>query len=83
MSEAQQEQLGKDIMNQKLGSYGLSQADIAKMQSGNMSEAEQQALANKMMQNMTGGMTMQDVRFMQNMTDEERAQFMQMSGLRC
>lgn len=81
MSEAQQEQLGKDIMNQKLGSYGLSQADIAKMQSGNMSEAEQQALANKMMQNMTGGMNMQDVRFMQNMTDEERAQFMQMSGL--
>lgn len=81
MSEAEQERVGKEIMNQKLGSYGLSQADIAKMQSGNMSEAEQQALANKMMQNMTGGMTMQDVQFMQNMTDEERAQFMQMSGL--
>ena len=81
MSEAEQEQLGKDIMKKKLGSYGLSQADIAKMQSGNMSEAEQQALASKMMQKMTGGMSMKDVQFMQNMTDEERAQFMQMSGL--
>ena len=81
MSEAEQEQLGKDIMKKKLGSYGLSQADIAKMQSGNMSEAEQQALASKIMQKMTGGMSMKDVQFMQNMTDEERAQFMQMSGL--
>ena len=81
MSEAQQEQLGKDIMKKKLGSYGLSQADIAKMQSGKMSQADQQALANKMMKNMTGGMDMKDVKFMQNMTDEERAQFMQMSGL--
>lgn len=81
MSEAEQEQLGKDIMKKKLGSFGLSQADIAKMQSGNMSEAEQQALASKMMQKMTGGMSMKDVQFMQNMTDEERAQFMQMSGL--
>ena len=81
MSEAEQEQLGKDIMKKKLGSYGLSQADIAKMQSGKMSQADQQALANKMMKNMTGGMDMKDVQFMQNMTDEERAQFMQMSGL--
>lgn len=81
MSEAEQEKMGKDIVNQKLSGYGLSQADIAKMQSGKMSKADEQALANKMLQNMTGGMTMKDVQFMQNMTDEERAQFMEMSGL--
>ena len=81
MSKDQQERVAKQAMKGKLAQYGLSEADIKKMQSGNMSEAEQQALANKMMQNMTGGMTMQDVQFMQNMTDAERAQFMQMSGL--
>ena len=33
---------------------GLSAADMAKLQSGNLSEAEQAAIMNKMMQNKTG-----------------------------
>ena len=81
MSKDQQERVAKQAMKGQLVQYGLSEADIKRMQSGKMSQAEQQALANKMMKNMTGGMDMNDVRFMQNMTDKERVQFMQMSGL--
>lgn len=81
MSKDQQERVAKQAMKGQLAQYGLSEADIKKMQSGKMSKAEQQALANKMMKNMTGGMDMNDVKFMQNMTDKERVQFMQMSGL--
>lgn len=81
MSKDQQERVAKQAMKGQLAQYGLSEADIKRMQSGKMSQAEQQALANKMMKNMTGGMDMNDVRFMQNMTDKERVQFMQMSGL--
>jgi len=81
MSDAQREKAGKEMANDRLKGMGLSDADIARMQSGNLSEAEEQALANKIMKNMTGGMNVKDVQFMQGMTDKERAQFMQQSGL--
>lgn len=81
MSKDQQERVAKQAMKGQLAQYGLSEADIKKMQSGKMSQAEQQALTNKVMAHMTGGMTVDDMRFMQGMTDKERIQFMQMSGL--
>ncbi|MBO7116438.1 MAG: hypothetical protein J6V87_05265 [Prevotella sp.] len=81
MSKDQQERVAKQAMKGQLAQYGLSEADIKKMQSGKMSQAEQQALTNKVMAHMTGGMTVDDMRFMQGMTDKERVQFMQMSGL--
>ena len=81
MSESQKQQVGQDMANDMLAGMGLSAADIAKMQSGNMSEADEQAIANKILQSKTGGMSVQDVQFMQGMTDKERAQFMEMSGL--
>ena len=81
MSEAEQERVANQIVQNKLKGYGISQADMAKMQSGNMSKADEEAMANRMIQQMTGGMTMSDIQMMQGMTDKERAQFMQASGL--
>ena len=51
------------------------------MQSGNLSEAEQKALADKMMAAQTGGLTTKDVEAMENMSDEQRKEFMEQSGL--
>ena len=81
MSKSQQEKVAKQAVKGQLAQYGLSEADIKKMQSGKMTKAEQDALTNKVMKQMTGGMDMNDVRFMQGMTDKERMEFMQMSGL--
>ncbi len=81
MSEAEQERVANQLVQNKLKGYGISQADIAKMQSGNMSKADEEAMTNRMIQQMTGGMTMSDIQMMQGMTDKERAQFMQASGL--
>ena len=81
MSEAEQEAMAMAAISKRMASYGLSQADMAKMQSGNFSEADQQALVNKMMAAQTGGMTTRDVQAMQNMSDEERMEYMQMTGL--
>lgn len=81
MSKDQQERVAKQAVKGKLAQYGLSEADIKKMQSGKMTKAEQDALTNKVKKQMTGGMDMNDVKFMQGMTDKERAQFMQQSGL--
>jgi hypothetical protein len=81
MSKDQQERVAKQAMKGQLAQYGLSEADIKKIQSGKMSKADQQALTNKVMAHVTGGMTVDDMRFMQGMTDKERVQFMQMSGL--
>ena len=81
MSEAEAKALAMSTMKGRLGSLGLSQADLAKMQGGNLSKADEQALADKMFAAQTGGMTMKDIEAMSNMTDEQRAAFMQESGL--
>lgn len=81
MSKDQQEKVAKQAVKGKLSQYGLSEADIKKMQSGKMTKADQQALVNKVMAHQTGGMTADDMKFMQGMTDKERVEFMQMSGL--
>ena len=49
MSDAEAEALAKATMNKQLAGYGISQKDLARMQSGQMSEAEMAALASKMM----------------------------------
>ncbi len=81
MSEAEQKKAAEQIAMNKMKSLGLSQADIAKMKSGQMSEADQQALASKALKQMSGGMSMEDLKFMEKLTDEERATFMKQSGL--
>lgn len=81
MSDAEAQAMAKAAMSKRMAGLGLSDADMAKLQSGNLSEAEQQALANKMMAAQTGGMNMRDVQAMQNMTDEQRAEYMEMTGL--
>lgn len=81
MSKDQQEKVAKQAVKGKLSQYGLSEADIKKMQSGKMSQADQRALVNKVMAHQTGGMTADDVKFMQGMTDKERKTFMEQSGL--
>ena len=68
-------------MNKQLAGYGISQKDLARMQSGQMSEAEMAALASKMMEKQTGGLNMRDIQAMENMTDEERMDYMQQTGL--
>ncbi len=81
MSESEAKALAMSTMKGRLSSMGLSQADVAKMQSGNLSEAQQKALADKMMAAQTGGLTTKDVEAMENMSDEQRKEFMEQSGL--
>lgn len=81
MSEAQAKALAMSTMKSRVAGMGLSQADIAKMQSGQISEADQKALADKMMAAQTGGMTTRDIEAMSHMTEQQRMEFMQQSGL--
>ena len=73
MSEADARKLAQGTMDSRLAGLGLSQADLARMQSGNLSEAEQKALANKVMAARTGGMTSKDIQAMQNMQSDEKS----------
>jgi len=43
MSDAQRQKAGKNMANDMMSGMGLSAADIAKLESGNMTEAEEQA----------------------------------------
>ncbi len=83
MSKAEQKRVATKSAMGQLAELGLTPADVAKLQSGKMSKAEQQALVSKVMAKKTGGITMEDIEFMekQNLSDEERATFMQQSGL--
>ena len=81
MSEAETKALAMSAMQGRLSSMGLSQADFAKLQSSNLSDEEAKAMASKVMAKQTGGLTAKDIEAMSNMSDEERAAFMQESGL--
>ena len=81
MSEAEAKALAMSSMQGRLSSMGLSQADFAKLQGGNLSDEEARAMASKVMAKQTGGLTAKDIEAMSHMTDEERAAFMQESGL--
>ena len=77
LSEAQARQLAQNKMTSTMTGLGLSAEDMARMQSGDLSEAEQMALANKVMMAQTGGISMEDIQRMEHMSDAERAQYMQ------
>ena len=81
MSEAEVKALAMSSMQGRLSSMGLSQADFAKLKSSNLSDEEAKAMASKVMAKQTGGLTAKDIEAMSHMTDEERAAFMQESGL--
>ena len=81
MSEAEAKALAMSTMKGRISSMGLSQADIAKLQGGNLSDEETTAMASKMLAKQTGGLTAKDIEAMSHMTDEQRAAFMQESGL--
>ena len=81
MSEAEAKALAMSSMQGRLSGMGLSQADFAKLQSSNLSDEEAKAMASKVMAKQTGGLTAKDIEAMSHMTDEERAAFMQESGL--
>ena len=81
MSEAEAKALAMSSMQGRLSSTGLSQADFAKLQSSNVSDEEAKAMASKVMAKQTGGLTAKDIEAMSHMTDEQRAAFMQESGL--
>ena len=81
MSEAEAKALAMSSMQGRLSSMGLSQADFAKLQSSNLSDEEAKAMASKVMAKQTGGLTAKDIEAMSHMTDEERAAFIQESGL--
>lgn len=79
MSKAEREKFAKTTaINEKLSSLGISMEELQAVQSGKMSEEE---LASKMMAKQTGGLTTKDIQAMQNMTEAERIEFMQQSGL--
>ena len=81
MSEAEAKALAMSTMKGRISSMGLSQADFAKLQSSNLSDEEAKAMAGKVMAKQTGGLTAKDIEAMSHMTDEQRAAFMQESGL--
>ncbi len=81
MSEAEAKALAMSSMQGRISSMGLSQADLAKLQSSNLSDEEAKAMASKVMAKQTGGLTAKDIEAMSHMTDEQRAAFMQESGL--
>ena len=81
MSEAEAKALAMSTMKGRISSMGLSQADFAKLQSSNLSDEEAKAMASKVMAKQTGGLTAKDIEAMSHMTDEQRAAFMQESGL--
>ena len=81
MSEAEAKALAMSTMQGRLSSMGLSQADFAKLQRSDLSDEEAKAMASKVMAKQTGGLTAKDIEAMSHMTDEERAAFMQESGL--
>ena len=81
MSEAEAKALAMSSMQGRLSSMGLSQADFAKLQRSDLSDEEAKAIASKVMAKQTGGLTAKDIEAMSHMTDEERAAFMQESGL--
>lgn len=81
MSEAEAKALAMSSMQGRLSSRGLSQADLAKLQRSDLSDEDAQAMASKVMARQTGGLTAKDIEAMSHMSDEERATFMQESGL--
>ena len=81
MSEAEAKALAMSSMQGRLSSMGLSQADFAKLQQSDLSDEDAKAMASKVMAKQTGGLTAKDIEAMSHMTDEERAAFMQESGL--
>jgi len=76
MSESDLKSMAGASMMGNLSSMGLSASDLAKMQSGNLSEEDQQALINKVMK-AKGGITSDDIQKMQSMSEEQRAEYMQ------
>ena len=81
MNEAEARALADASLQKRLSRMGLSQADFAKLQSSNLSDAEAKAMASKVMAAQTGGLTAKDIEAMSHMTEEQRAAFMQESGL--
>ena len=81
MSEAEAKALAMSSTQERISSTGLSQADFAKLQRSDLSDEEAKAMASKVMAKQTGGLTAKDIEAMSHMTDEERAAFMQESGL--
>ena len=81
MSEAEAKALAMSSMQGRLSSMGLSKADFAKLQRSDLSDEETKAMASKVMAKQTGGLTAKDIEAMSHMTDEQRAAFMQESGL--
>jgi len=81
MSEAEAKALAMSTMKGRLSSMGLSQADFANLQRSDLSDEEAKAMASKVMAKQTGGLTAKDIEAMSHMTDEQRAAFMQESGL--
>lgn len=81
MSEAEAKALAMSTMKGRLSSMGLSQADFANLQRSDLSDEEAKAMASKVMAKQTGGLTAKDIEAMSHMTDEERAAFIQESGL--
>ena len=81
MGQSNPQALAQAAIAGRLGGMGLNMADLARMQNGgNMSEAEQNAMAERMMKAQTG-MSMEDIQKMEKMSEAERAAYAQQRGL--
>lgn len=81
MSEDELQGLAQDKLSSTLGGLGLSVGDISKLQDGEITEAEAQAMAGKIMQKKMGGMSMQDLQKLEKMSDKEAMEYMQKLGM--
>ncbi|MBE6331649.1 MAG: hypothetical protein E7070_05025 [Bacteroidales bacterium] len=81
MSQEQQQAAAMQSAMSMLSDMGVSASDVAKMRNGTMTEAEQQALTNNIMKKATGGVSVDDIKRMENMTDAQRAAYMQQKGM--
>ena len=70
------DQLKNMALKGRLSGSGLNASDLATLQAGNVSEADQNAMVNKMMK-ARSGVSMDEIMQMQGMTDEQRAAYMQ------
>ena len=78
MSKSGLQALAKAAAMGRVASMGVSAADLQSAQNGTMSEED---LASSILAQRTGGLTMKDLEAMSNMSDEEKIEFMQNSGL--
>lgn len=79
MSEGELERMGMGIADKQLKQMGIKKSAAQLAQQGELSEAEQQQMAEDVMKKMSG-LSMKELQALQNMSEEEQMAYMQQGG---